>query len=38
VLDFWLNPRGAERGQIVLRVSIEDELIMDGTVDGLRVA
>ena len=38
LLDFGLDPRGAESSQIVLGVLVEDELVVDGSVDGLRVA
>ena len=35
--DFGLDPGGAEGGEILPRVAVEDELIVDGLVDGLRV-
>ena len=37
LLDFGFDPGGAEGGEILLRVAVEDELIVDGLVDGLRV-
>jgi hypothetical protein len=35
--DLGFDPGGAEGGEILLGVAIEDELIVDGLVDGLRV-
>ena len=37
LLNFRFDPGGAEGGEILLRVAVEDELIVDGLVDGLRV-
>ena len=35
--DLGFDPGGAEGGEILLRVAVEDELIVDGLVDGLRI-
>jgi len=35
--DLGFDPGGAEGGEILLGVAIEDELIVDGLVDGSRV-
>ena len=37
LLDFGFDPGGAEGGEILLRVAVEDELVMDGLIDRLRV-
>jgi len=37
LLDFGLDPGSAEGGEILLGVAVEDELIVDGLIDGLRV-
>jgi hypothetical protein len=37
LLDFGFDPGGAEGGEILLGVAVEDELIVNSLIDGLRV-
>jgi hypothetical protein len=37
LLDFGFDPGSAEGGEILLRVAVQDELVVDGLVDSLRV-